>query len=293
MKAENFTYTSTGSLEKTAVFFMAGSEKTEKPQFFGLDLNPYGKLLRSFQGGSGHERYLTTQHERDAETISDNTAGTGFDNRGARLYDSDVARFLSLDPHATDYPSWSDYAYVLGNPITYIDPDGKNAWKPVGNGQWEAEVGDGAETLSQDAGISLEEAYKVMEQQGYGTYVDEKDGVTKSAVDPGQIVQLPFEKEAQDLTDPIKVDRFENKLDQLNSQMEQTTTKLIEVTKDYNHYRKGPQGASPDPSTGLKIGYGINALRKELQMNRLKDDTSQIGKSIRSYQDSLKIEIEK
>jgi hypothetical protein len=35
------------------------------------------------------ERYLTTQHERDTET--------GYDNRGARLYDADVMRFLSVD----------------------------------------------------------------------------------------------------------------------------------------------------------------------------------------------------
>lgn len=55
-----------------------------------------------------------------------NKSGTGLDNRGARFYDSDVARFLSLDPHATDYPSWSDYNYVLGNPISFIDPDGKS-----------------------------------------------------------------------------------------------------------------------------------------------------------------------
>ena len=43
----------------------------------------------------------------------------------ARFYDSDVARFLSLDPHAHRYPSFSDYSYVAGNPILFIDPDGE------------------------------------------------------------------------------------------------------------------------------------------------------------------------
>ena len=62
--------------------------------------------------------YLTTQHERDEET--------GLDYRGARYYDADIERFLSLDPHASDYSSWSAYNYVFGNPVHYIDMDGKD-----------------------------------------------------------------------------------------------------------------------------------------------------------------------
>ena len=80
------------------------------------DYFPYGKILREFVE-SDNERYLTTQHERDAET--------GLDYRGARYYDSDVARFLSLDPKASDFAEWSPYNYVLSNPIMLVDPYGK------------------------------------------------------------------------------------------------------------------------------------------------------------------------
>ena len=76
---------------------------------------PYGKVLREFVDGD-EERYLTTQHERDRST--------GLDYRGARYYDSDVARFLSLDPLSSDYPNLSSYAYVAGNPVFFFDPDG-------------------------------------------------------------------------------------------------------------------------------------------------------------------------
>ncbi|MCB9361383.1 MAG: RHS repeat-associated core domain-containing protein [Flavobacteriales bacterium] len=79
---------------------------------------PYGKILREFQNGLGAEKYLTTHHERDKET--------GLDYRGARYYDADVARFLSLDPHASNYVNWSPYAYVADNPIRNIDPTGKD-----------------------------------------------------------------------------------------------------------------------------------------------------------------------
>ena len=51
-------------------------------------------------------KYLTTHHERDVET--------GYDYRGARFYDADIARFLSLDPSAVQYPRLSDYGYVAG-----------------------------------------------------------------------------------------------------------------------------------------------------------------------------------
>ncbi|MCH2229808.1 MAG: RHS repeat-associated core domain-containing protein [Crocinitomicaceae bacterium] len=82
---------------------------------FVADYFPYGKMLRHFNGTE--ERYLTTQHERDQET--------GLDYRGARYYDADVARFLSLDPLATKFPEFSAYNYVMGNPIALVDPDGK------------------------------------------------------------------------------------------------------------------------------------------------------------------------
>jgi hypothetical protein len=48
------------------------------------------------------------------------------DYRGARYYDADVARFLSLDPLAVNYPTLSDYNYVAGNPVILVDPDGRD-----------------------------------------------------------------------------------------------------------------------------------------------------------------------
>ncbi len=43
-----------------------------------------------------------------------------------REYDTRIARFWSVDPHASKYPSISPYASVNNNPIIYIDPDGRD-----------------------------------------------------------------------------------------------------------------------------------------------------------------------
>jgi len=97
-----------------------------------LDYYPYGKILREYHAGQ-IEKYQTTQHERDLET--------GLDYRGARFYDSDVARFLSLDPLAADFVSWSAYNYVLSNPVRFIDPDGKAPTDPpkiISRSEWGA-----------------------------------------------------------------------------------------------------------------------------------------------------------
>jgi RHS repeat-associated protein len=83
---------------------------------YAADYSPYGRLLRSYAQGGAQERYLTTQHERDAET--------GYDNRGARLYDSEVGRFITGDPLADDFWGWSRYNYVMGNPAILVDPNG-------------------------------------------------------------------------------------------------------------------------------------------------------------------------
>ncbi|MEM6395789.1 MAG: hypothetical protein AAF741_05545 [Bacteroidota bacterium] len=47
---------------------------------------------------------------------------------GARLYAAEVGQgFLSVDPLAQDFAAYSGYNYVLGNPISLIDPDGRSA----------------------------------------------------------------------------------------------------------------------------------------------------------------------
>ena len=112
-------------LGNTRVTYTAGCKTEGEPSVpireltlvHAADYHPYGSILREWRDGPA-EKYLTTHHERDLET--------GLDYRGARYYDADVARFLSLDPLAADYASWSAYNYVMGNPASLVDLDGRS-----------------------------------------------------------------------------------------------------------------------------------------------------------------------
>jgi len=56
----------------------------------------------------------------------DEIAGAGNSlDFGARVYDSRLGRWLSLDPLQSIYPSLSPYNFVANSPFIYIDPDGK------------------------------------------------------------------------------------------------------------------------------------------------------------------------
>jgi RHS repeat-associated protein len=108
-----------------------------------IDYYPYGKTLREYFTPT-RERYLTTQHERDTET--------GYDNRGARLYDADVMRFLSVDPLAEKHAGWNPYHFVMGNPLSLIDPDGRDTIA-INRGRYREDLSDEA-TMVFDASIS-------------------------------------------------------------------------------------------------------------------------------------------
>ncbi len=53
---------------------------------------------------------------------------------GARVYDPQIGRFLSVDPLLDVFPSHSPYSYSFNNPISYTDPSGLAPEKEKGGG---------------------------------------------------------------------------------------------------------------------------------------------------------------
>lgn len=72
------------------------------------------------------ERMRFAGHERDLGVLS--STADDIDYMHARYYRPLFGRFLSADPRraqAGNPQSWNRYAYVLNNPLIYIDPDGE------------------------------------------------------------------------------------------------------------------------------------------------------------------------
>ena len=80
---------------------------------------PYGELIANKQTIGYDERYKFTGKERDWET--------GYDYFGARFYDYRKGFWNSVDPLADKYPGNTPYLYCGGNPIKYVDPDGRES----------------------------------------------------------------------------------------------------------------------------------------------------------------------
>ena len=81
---------------------------------------PFGQELPDGNNLNVAHGHYFSGHERDGETRY-------YMHR--RYYDSDQGRFFSLDPVLGEiaFPqSWNRYAYVLNNPVKYVDPDGND-----------------------------------------------------------------------------------------------------------------------------------------------------------------------
>jgi RHS repeat-associated protein len=85
------------------------------------DYDPWGVLMPG-RALAGVTREGFTTKERDGET--------GLDYFGARYYMAALGRWTSVDPLVDEFPEWSGYNYVLGNPLLLVDPDGRSPCGP-------------------------------------------------------------------------------------------------------------------------------------------------------------------
>lgn len=81
---------------------------------FGLEHEGYN------DGVSGTENQYKYNSKEKEELLGLNSY-----DYGARNYDPTIGRWMSIDPLSEIYHTDSPYAYVLNNPINFIDPDGR------------------------------------------------------------------------------------------------------------------------------------------------------------------------
>ena len=143
-----------------------------------FNYGPGGMVLEGRNWTADLYRYGFNGMETDDETYGNNNA---FDF-GARIYDSRLGRWLSIDPVVRKYPNVSPYSYVLNNPILYLDIGGSDVGVSIEKDP--SDVG-GKITLSSTVYVTGVDCDNVVEQykavytewsnnnQNKGTYTDE------------------------------------------------------------------------------------------------------------------------
>ena len=116
----------------TAYYFVTdhlGSVRTTAAAISGkvvqqLEYTPGGTIWRSFD-----QNALQPKHFCGKEQLT--VHGYNMYDSGKRFHTSNGIRFISIDPLAEKYYSWSPYVYCFDNPMRIIDPDGQDGWDVV------------------------------------------------------------------------------------------------------------------------------------------------------------------
>ena len=83
---------------------------------------PYGGTFAYTSTAANNQPYKYNGKEFDTH------AGLNWYDYGARHYDPAIARWTTQDPLAEKYYSLTPYGYCAGNPIMYMEPDGRRSW---------------------------------------------------------------------------------------------------------------------------------------------------------------------
>lgn len=94
-----------------------------KSDYYPFGMTMPGRHYQKSLTAGGSYRFGFNGKEQDGEAWS-GSAGNQLDF-GARIYDSRLGRWLSLDPLQAKYSDLSPYNGIGNNPIWFVDPDGK------------------------------------------------------------------------------------------------------------------------------------------------------------------------
>ena len=221
---------------------------------------------------------------------------------GARWYHPGVGRFLGVDPLAADYASWSPYNYVLGNPISLVDPDGRAPEDyPIYDKDgtligYVVEPGQGPTQIAQDLNtnygceLSCDITYTDIVQDntdafpnGFtesGDVKDKGDDSFKSGnIEPGQILKIDG-----------GINQSEVKGNEATINAEGKTKDSLLFAKSENERMieliKASRPSSRDPVTGHAVQRTLRSWSREIDSDRMDERIKKIDKKIDSLENA-------
>ncbi|MBQ4805411.1 RHS repeat-associated core domain-containing protein [Aquimarina sp. MMG015] len=95
---------------------------------FGIEHKGYNNVI---SGVPHNYKYNGKEHQQEL--------GLDWYDFGWRNYDASVGRWMNIDPHSENYSSLSPYNSFANNPISFVDPDGRDLlfWQQNDDGEWE------------------------------------------------------------------------------------------------------------------------------------------------------------
>jgi RHS repeat-associated protein len=151
---------------------------------------PFGEEATAFNQDS--ERMKFTGHERDLASPAG--AGDDLDYMHARHESPLISRFLSVDPNLSidevlaTPQKWNRYTYVLDNPLTYKDMNGRDenyfgGGKVVNSSSKDVYIAFDADRLGQKKGTNLDVIIPLHSKESSSEYTFDADAVI---IGPGQ-----------------------------------------------------------------------------------------------------------